>query len=102
MPGSVTINDHHRETVLDQRTLVPIALVRWVVVSLVGIVLLVAPWLTVMYYRTNQIENLEQRLQIMEAISIKTSSRLDSMEPLLKETRDTVVKILTSQPYSSR
>lgn len=91
-----------KNVVLGDSTLVPIALVRWVVVTIIGLTLLIAPWLTIMYYKTSKIDNLEERLQVMENISVQTKVRLDSMEPLLKETRDTVVKILTSQPYSSR
>lgn len=98
----VVVNDNSKRTIFGSDTLVPVSLVRWIVGMILGLTVLIAPWLTIMYYKANQIDGLEQRLQVMESITFKTSSRLDSMEPLLKETRDTVVKILTSPPYNGR
>lgn len=97
--NSVVMNE--KTTIFGNDTLVPISLVRWIVGTVIALAVLIAPWLTIMYFKTSKVDSLEERLTILENISIGTKTRLDSMEPLLKETRDNVLKILTTQPNSN-
>lgn len=97
--NSVTMNE--KTMIFGNDTLVPISLVRWIVGTVIALAILIAPWLTIMYFKASKVDSLEERMTLMENLAIGTKARLDSMEPLLKETRDTVIKILTTQPNSN-
>lgn len=96
---SAVINE--KNTILGNDTLVPISFFRWTIGIIITLAIVVAPWITLLYIRASKVDNLEERITLLENISVQTKTRLDNIEPLVKETRDTVVKILTAQPYSS-